>query len=216
MSAKPETQFLQHLDEHIELAEATRALAKDYALIAETCAGAILQGKKILFCGNGGSAADAQHWAAELVSRLRKERSPMPALALTTDTSALTAILNDYGADQVFSKQIEALANPGDILLGITTSGNSANIIRAFQAGRSMGTYNLLFTGNKGGKLLGELAPLKLIDRALVVASNSTMRIQEMHILLAHSLCAHIEDAWIEKHGAVGKFDPKKARDQAA
>lgn len=148
-------------------------------------------GRKILLCGNGGSAADAQHIAAELTGRYKTERRGLPAIALTTDTSALTAIANDFGYDKVFSRQVEALANQGDLLIGISTSGNSANIVLALEQARAIGCTTLGLTGNSGGKMNA------LCDINLVVPSNNTPRIQEMHILFGHILCQIIDASWV-------------------
>ena len=148
-------------------------------------------GRKILLCGNGGSAADAQHIAAELTGRYKTERRGLPAIALTTDTSALTAIANDFGYDKVFSRQVEALANQGDLLIGISTSGNSANIVLALEQARAIGCTTLGLTGNSGGKMNA------LCDINLVVPSNNTPRIQEMHILFGHILCQIVDASWV-------------------
>ena len=145
-------------------------------------------GNKILLCGNGGSAADAQHIAAELTGRYKTERRGLPGIALTTDTSALTAIGNDYGYDRVFDRQVEALANKGDLLIGISTSGNSTNVINALKVAREMGCKTLGLTGRDGG------AMNELCDINLVVPSNDTPRIQEMHILFAHTICQIIDN----------------------
>lgn len=147
-------------------------------------------GNKILFFGNGGSAADAQHLAAELTGRYKSERKGLPGIALTTDTSALTAIGNDYGYDIIFSRQVEALAQKGDLLLGISTSGNSKNVINAFQVGRELGCKIIGFSGNDGGEMN------EYCDVNLVVPSNNTPRIQEMHILFGHTLCQIIDNAF--------------------
>ena len=148
-------------------------------------------GRKILLCGNGGSAADAQHIAAELTGRYKTERRGLPAIALTTDTSALTAIANDFGYDKVFSRQVEALANQGDLLIGISTSGNSLNILLALEQAKSIGCTTLGLTGNSGGKMNA------LCDINLVVPSNNTPRIQEMHILFGHILCQIVDASWV-------------------
>lgn len=148
-------------------------------------------GHKILLCGNGGSAADAQHIAAELTGRYKTERRGLPAIALTTDTSALTAIANDFGYDKVFSRQVEALANKGDLVIGISTSGNSANILLALEQAKSIGCPTLGLTGNSGGKMN------TLCDINLVVPSNNTPRIQEMHILFGHILCQIVDASWV-------------------
>ena len=145
-------------------------------------------GNKVLLCGNGGSAADAQHIAAELTGRYKTERRGLPGIALTTDTSALTAIGNDYGYDRVFDRQVEALANKGDLLIGISTSGNSTNVINALKVAREMGCKTLGLTGRDGG------AMNELCDINLVVPSNDTPRIQEMHILFAHTICQIIDN----------------------
>ncbi len=145
-------------------------------------------GNKILLCGNGGSAADAQHIAAELTGRYKAERRGLPAIALTTDTSALTAIGNDYGYERVFDRQLEALAREGDLLVGISTSGNSENVIRALGLARELGCRTLGFSGRDGGAMNG------LCDLNIVVPSDNTPRIQEMHILIAHTMCQVIDD----------------------
>lgn len=145
-------------------------------------------GNKILLCGNGGSAADAQHIAAELTGRYKTERRGLPGIALTTDTSALTAIGNDYGYDRVFDRQVESLANKGDLIIGISTSGNSGNVISALKVGKELGCKTLGFTGKNGG------AMNEICDINLVVPSNNTPRIQEMHILFGHTICQIIDN----------------------
>jgi D-sedoheptulose 7-phosphate isomerase len=150
---------------------------------------------KILACGNGGSAADAQHFAAEMTGRFEKERMELAAVALTTDTSALTAIGNDYGFDHVFSKQVRALGRPGDVLIGISTSGNSANIITAIEAAHERDMQVIAFTGRDGGKIA---AMLKDNDILLNVPHPRTARIQEVHILLIHALCDCIDTMLLE------------------
>lgn len=146
-------------------------------------------GHKLMIAGNGGSAADAQHIAAEFVSRFNFDRPGLPALALTTDTSILTAVGNDYGYEQVFRRQIEANGVGGDVFLGISTSGNSPNILRALEAARSKGVTTFGLTGRTGGKML------ELCDHCLCVPSEETPRIQEAHILIGHTLCAMVEQA---------------------
>lgn len=141
---------------------------------------------KVLSCGNGGSAADAQHFASELVNRFERERPGLPAIALTTDTSALTSIANDYHYEFVFSRQVQALGNPGDILLAISTSGNSASIVRAIEAAHTHGMRIIALTGRDGGKI----APLLTEhDVEIRVPANNTARIQEVHLLVIHCLC---------------------------
>ena len=169
------------------------AMAADPGLRAQIaqavalCTGALRAGRKILFAGNGGSAADAQHWAGELVSRFYYDRPGLPAIALTTDTSILTAIGNDYGYDYTFARQVEALGRTGDVLVAISTSGNSPNIIRAAEAARARGVAVVGFTGEGGGKL----APLS--DICFRVPSTETPRIQEGHEFIGHLLCALVE-----------------------
>ncbi len=144
-------------------------------------------GYKILICGNGGSAADSQHFAAEIVGRFEKERKGYPAVALTTDTSALTAIGNDYGFDRIFSRQVEALGQKGDILIGISTSGNSENVIKAVEVAKEIGIFTVGFLGKDGGKLK------EIVDKAFIVKHPSTARIQEVHLTLEHTLCKIID-----------------------
>jgi D-sedoheptulose 7-phosphate isomerase len=145
---------------------------------------------KVLLCGNGGSAADAQHIAAELTGRYKSERRGLPAIALTTDTSALTAISNDYGYARVFDRQVEALANKGDLLIGISTSGNSENILSALSVAKELGCKTLGMSGKDGGKMNS------VCDLNLVIPSDDTPRIQEMHILIGHILCQAVDDAF--------------------
>ena len=162
------------------------AIEQASVLIVET----LKAGNKVLLCGNGGSAADAQHIAAELTGRYKSERRGLPALALTTDTSALTAISNDYGYGRVFDRQVEALASKGDLLIGISTSGNSANIISAFTVAKEIGCQTLGMSGKKGGEMNA------VCGLNLVVPSEDTPRIQEMHILIGHILCQAVDDAF--------------------
>jgi D-sedoheptulose 7-phosphate isomerase len=148
---------------------------------------AMQQGRKLMVCGNGGSAADAQHLVAEFVSRLTVDRPALRAVALTTDTSILTAIGNDYTYDNVFSRQVEALANPGDVLLCISTSGNSKNCLKALEQARSMGVHTIAYTGNNGGKMAA------LADINIIIPSTITMNIQESHLALEHIFCMVVE-----------------------
>jgi len=147
-------------------------------------------GNKIILFGNGGSAGDAQHIAAELTGRYKTERRGLPAIALTTDTSAITAIGNDYGYDRIFDRQLEAIGNEGDLLIGISTSGNSRNVLRALAYGKDHGMSTIGFSG-KGG---GDMRPL--CDINLIIPSSDTARIQEMHILIGHILCGIIDEAF--------------------
>ena len=178
-------EFLSHLETiNTVINTMEEKLEAASALAVET----LKNGNKILLCGNGGSAADAQHIAAELTGRYKTERRGLPGIALTTDTSALTAIGNDYGYDRVFDRQVEALANKGDLLIGISTSGNSTNVINALKVAREMGCKTLGLTGRDGG------AMNELCDINLVAPSNDTPRIQEMHILFAHTICQIIDN----------------------
>lgn len=156
---------------------------------ADRIARCLSSGHKILLCGNGGSAADSQHLAAEFTGRFVKDRKPLAAVALSTDTSALTSIANDFGFDEVFSRQVTALGRPGDCLLAISTSGNSRNVIRAAEAARAAGIHTIGLLGRDGGKLLA------LCDVPLVVPGATTALIQEAHIFIGHSLCATVEEA---------------------
>jgi D-sedoheptulose 7-phosphate isomerase len=153
---------------------------------------ALLTDRKILSCGNGGSAGDAQHFSSELLNRFERERPGLPAIALTTDTSTLTSIANDYSYNEIFSKQIRALGNTGDILLAISTSGNSSNVIQAIQAAHDRGMGVVALTGKDGGNMA---SLLEADDIEIRVASNSTARIQEVHLLVIHSLCDYIDCA---------------------
>jgi len=161
-------------------------IARGGAVLAESLRG----GGKIMACGNGGSAADSQHFAAELVNRFEMERPPLAAVALSTDTSTLTSIANDYSYLQVFSKQVRALGRRGDVLLAISTSGNSANVIEAIQASHELGARVIALTGNGGGKMA---ATLRADDVHVCVPHKVTARIQEVHLLVLHCLCDAID-----------------------
>jgi len=169
---------------------ASDALSPLIVSAVERMYASILQGGKILACGNGGSAADAQHFAAELVGRFERERKELGAIALTTDSSILTAIGNDYGYDEVFSKQVRALGKPEDVLLAISTSGNSKNVILAIEAAQKIGMGVIAFTGRGGGQI-NQLVSQPNIH--LCVPSERTARIQETHLLLLHCLCDGID-----------------------
>ncbi len=153
------------------------------ALLADDVLGAWDQGGKLLVCGNGGSAADSQHIAAEIVGRYKKERRGLPAIALTTDTSILTSVGNDYGFDFIFSRQVEALCTPADLVIGFFTSGNSRNVVLGIEKAREIGAVTVGMTGSSGGKLAN------LCDHVLIMPTSDTPRIQEAHILIGHSLC---------------------------
>jgi D-sedoheptulose 7-phosphate isomerase len=179
--------FQHALDEHITVIRAMSTQRQVFERIASEMTRAILQGKKVLWCGNGGSAADSQHLAAELMGRFRRERRGLPSIALTTDTSALTAIGNDYGYEKVFQRQVEALCNNGDVVVGISTSGNSKNVCLALESARKMGAFTVALTGQEGG------AMLKIAEVNFRVPSKDTARIQEGHILCGHMLCDWVE-----------------------
>ncbi len=152
-------------------------------------------GGKIMACGNGGSAADAQHFAAELIGRFERERAELAAIALTTDTSILTAIANDYSYDEIFSKQVRGLGKPGDILLGISTSGNSKNVVKAIEAAKKLGIKVIALTGNGGGRITDLLDQE---DIHLCAPSNRTARIQETHLVLLHGLCDGVDHLMLD------------------
>lgn len=171
---------------------AKEELLKSQVVNIESAAKAIIEslkdGKKLLVFGNGGSAADSQHIAAELVGRFKMERKALPAIALTVNTSILTAIANDYGYEAVFSRQIEALGIKGDVALGISTSGNSKNVNEALQYARSIGMKTIALSGGDGGSMKSHA------DISIIVAAKDTPRVQESHILIAHIICALVED----------------------
>ncbi|MFP6732119.1 MAG: D-sedoheptulose 7-phosphate isomerase [Alphaproteobacteria bacterium] len=178
----------QNFADHLDVAQATRAgLFEPFERLLSISLEAVRDGGKLLFFGNGGSAADAQHLATELTVRYVNDRPPIPAIALSTDTSALTAIGNDMGFDALFARQIEALGRPGDVAIGISTSGRSRNVISALERARGQGLTAAAFSGHGGGDLVG------LADPLLIVQSSVTARIQEMHITLGHVLCDGLE-----------------------
>ncbi len=177
-----------------ETAENIQSLAADRALLAvlvqvtDVCIEALQRGNKLLFAGNGGSAADAQHMAAELISRFHYDRPGLPAFSLSTDTSVLTAIGNDYGYEQLFARQIEAIGQAGDVFFALSTSGRSPNVCKALRVARERGLATVALTGRSGGERLAGLA-----DFRLCAPSDSTPRIQECHIVLGHNICELIE-----------------------
>ncbi len=180
--------FDQEFDEHLTVAAATRdGLRGDFQKMLAVWVTCIRQGGKILFFGNGGSASDAQHLATELTVRYKIDRAPIASFALTTDTSALTAIGNDYGFDHLFARQISAIGKPGDVAVGISTSGRSANVLLALKIARQEGLVATGFTGGDGGAMRDAADPL------LIVPSTTTARIQEMHITLGQMLCGALE-----------------------
>ncbi len=187
-TADPRETFERGFERHLAVTRATRdALAAPFAAMVEVWAEAVRTGGKLLLFGNGGSAADAQHLATELVVRLTCDRDPIPAVALTTDSSTLTAAGNDIGFDQVFARSVRALGRPGDVAVGLSTSGKSPNVVEALRAAREMGLHATALAGHDGGELVGVADPL------LVVPSDDTQHIQEMHITLGHLLCAALE-----------------------
>ena len=185
-----EAVFSSAFAEHLRVIDELKQQQPVLETIAQQMTDAVFNGKKVLWCGNGGSAADAQHLAAEFVGRFRRERKPLASIALTTDTSVLTSIGNDYGYDQVFSRQVLALAEPGDIVVGISTSGNSPNVVEALEAAKERGAYTVAMTGQGGGKMAG------MADATICVPTKDTARVQEGHILCGHMLCDWVELAW--------------------
>jgi D-sedoheptulose 7-phosphate isomerase len=186
---KSNTGFVgSYLAETIALLQATGQLEADILRAAEAWKAALTQGRKVIFCGNGGSAADAQHLAAELMGRFLFDRDPMAAVSLTVDTSALTAIGNDYGFADVFSRQLRGIGVAGDVILGMSTSGNSENVVRAFEAAHSLGIATIGLTGAGGGKMAA------LSDILIAVPHRQTNHIQEAHIAIGHMICAMVED----------------------
>ncbi len=185
---EPDELLTREFDQHERVLRPTLdAVRAPFARLVALAAQALRDGNKLMFFGNGGSAADAQHLATELTVRFDRDRPAFAAVALTTDTSALTAIGNDLGFDQLFSRQIEALGRRGDVAIGLTTSGRSRNVLRGLGAARDQGLVAAAFAGGDGGELSG------LADPLLIVPSQVTSRIQEMHITLGHALCAALE-----------------------
>jgi D-sedoheptulose 7-phosphate isomerase len=178
----------QILAQHTDVVASLAPLVPRIEDAAARLVSCLEDGGKILWMGNGGSAADAQHMAAEIVGRFVKERPGLPSLALTVDSSILTAVGNDYGYDEVFARQIQALADPGDVVMAISTSGNSGNVLRGVEAAREMGAFSIGLTGGDGGKMAGA------VDILLAVPSTVTARIQEAHILIEHILCEAIDE----------------------
>jgi len=182
----------RELDAHKETAEKTiKVIIPQIEEASKMVIETLKSGNKVLLCGNGGSASDAQHLAAELTGRYKTERRGLAGIALTTDTSALTAISNDYGYNRVFDRQVEALIREGDLLIGISTSGESLNIISALLLAKDMGAKTLGFSGKGGGKMN------YVCDLNMIVPSDDTPRIQEMHILIGHIICQAVDDAFI-------------------
>lgn len=187
-------EFERLFDEHLASVERAKALALPAAILAEAAISALRGGGKLLLCGNGGSAADSQHIATELTVRFEADRQALPAIALTTDTSTLTAAGNDFGFDHIFARQVAALGRKGDLLVGLSTSGNSSNVIEALKTARKIGVVTACLTGRDGGVIARD----GLADHCLVVAAEKTARIQEVHILIGHLLCSAVDAAFAD------------------
>ncbi|HUF74289.1 MAG TPA: phosphoheptose isomerase [Gammaproteobacteria bacterium] len=183
----------QHFADSIATKQASLSIAAEIGRAGELLVERLRQGRKVLSCGNGGSAADAQHFSSELLGRFEAERRSLPAIALTTDTSTLTAVANDYGFDHVFSRQVSSLGESGDLLLAISTSGNSRNVLAAIGAAHENGMAVIALTGRDGGRIAGLL---RSPDVEIRVPSDRTARIQEVHLLIIHCLCDLIDEAF--------------------
>jgi len=184
--------FTQVLEEHLRVMQELRTMQPLLEAAASQMVRALRAGNKVFWCGNGGSAADSQHLAAELIGRFRRERRALASIALSVNTSILTAISNDYGYDLVFRRQIEALGSRGDVLIGISTSGNSANVVQAMELARHMGIFTIAMIGAKGGRCADNA------DLALRMPSDETARIQEAHIFCGHFICDCVEAAMVQ------------------
>lgn len=192
MSASLDALFDRLHADHLAVFQRARPLLRPTAALADAVISVLRAGGKLLLCGNGGSAADAQHIATEFTVRFETSRRGLPAIALTTDTSTLTAASNDLGYAQVFARQVEALGRPGDMLIGLTTSGRSPNVTAALITARAMGLITACLTGRDGG----EVVERGLADHSLVVPDETTARIQEVHIFLGHLVCAAADQAF--------------------
>ena len=191
IATQPDQRIADYLARHqVVIDSVTKDVAPLFGHVAELMCAALRNQGKILLCGNGGSAADAQHFAAELVGRFRRDRQALAAIALTTDSSALTAIGNDFGFDQIFSRQVEALAAKADVLVAISTSGNSSNVLQAVRTAREQGCLTVGLLGRNGGSMAAE------VDVALVVPAEQTSHVQEAHIVIIHLLCELVESAF--------------------
>jgi D-sedoheptulose 7-phosphate isomerase len=188
--ADPLERLRRQLREHVSVAQATEALLEKVEAVAQAIVRCFDSGGRMYTMGNGGSAADALHFAEELLGRYRRDRRSLPAQSFVADPTGLTCITNDYGWEHVFARQVEGLVRPGDVVVGISTSGNSANVVKAMAAARERGAVTVGFTGGAGGKLAG------LSDHLLNVPSSATARIQEMHIFMIHLICERIDD-WV-------------------
>ena len=180
--------YKQILKDHIEVVGSLEALEPQFRRIADAMAKAVDAGATIFWMGNGGSAADAQHMAAELVGRYQQERRAIASVALTTDSSVLTAVANDYDYSVVFSRQLEALCKQGDVVIGMTTSGQSANVLKGLAVAKACGAYTIGMTGQKGTNLPAHC------DECFIIPSTNTARVQEAHMLIGHSLCEYLEN----------------------
>ena len=178
----------EHLFEHRDTLDSVADLGEQIEEVAKVLICCLKNNRPIFWCGNGGSASDSQHLAGELVGRFGGDRRPLKSIALTADSAVMTCIVNDYGYEQIFSRQVDALGSEGDILVGITTSGNSQNVLNAFKVAEQKGMTNIGLLGKGGGKAFS------LVKQSIVVSSDSTARIQEMHILIGHILCDLIEE----------------------
>ena len=179
--------FTESINAHLSVIEDLKKLEGQIARVCEMCLFSVKSGHRIIFCGNGGSAADSQHLAAELIGKFLIDRRPLPALALTVNTSQMTAIGNDFGFEYIFSREIEANGSKGDVLIALSTSGNSQNVINAAEKANSLGIKVVGLTGKTGGKLI------ECADECICIPSTSTPRIQEAHILVGHIICEAIE-----------------------
>lgn len=178
---------IEHIEQHLNVVQALKNISPDIDHAFQIIQSCLSKGGKILICGNGGSASDAQHFAAELVGRFETTRPGLAAIALSTDTSILTAVANDFGYEQVFSRQVETLGKPDDCLVAISTSGNSANVVKAVASANALGMKSIGLLGNTGGQLR------RACSHAIVAPSNNTARIQECHILAIHIVCAMLD-----------------------
>ena len=186
----------QHLEEHLSVASQIESLKAQIQSIAQTLIQALKDHKTIFWCGNGGSASDSQHLAGELIGRFVGDRKPLKSIALNADSAVMTCIVNDYGYEHIFSRQVEGLGTKGDVLIGITTSGNSQNVLNAYKTANEIGMKTIGLLGKGGGRAAS------LVQQSIIVPSNTTARIQEMHILIGHILCDLIEEglhlkAWV-------------------
>ncbi len=186
--------FNDAVSEHLAIIRQLKTQQDSFERAAIRITDSLLRGNKVIWCGNGGSAADAQHLAAELVGRFQRPRSPLTSIALTTNTSVLTAIANDFGFEQVFERQIDALCQPGDVVVGISTSGNSRNVCAALRRASALDASTIAMTGETGGRLAS------IADVCIRVPSSNPARIQEAHILIGHMLCEWIDIATVLEH----------------